>query len=59
MSNTENKKVSLADQIKQSLENKKKALADGKQSGKWANTNQTMKSQQTKKINNQKKRRGI
>lgn len=59
MSNTENKKISLADQIKQSLENKKKALADGKQSGKWANTNQTMKSQQTKKINNQKKRRGI
>ena len=59
MSNTENKKVSLADQIKQSLVNKKKSLADGKQSGKWANTNQTMKSQQTKKINNQKKRRGI
>ncbi len=61
MSNTtenEKKKVSLQEAIKQQLANKKENQTTNKKN-KWSNTNQTMKSQQTKKINNQRKRQGV
>lgn len=64
MSNTsdnqsEKKKISLQDAIKQQLANKKGNQSNSKGNSKWSNTNQTMKSQQTKKINNQRKRQGV
>ncbi|NOU99005.1 hypothetical protein [Paenibacillus planticolens] len=53
------KKVSLADAIKQKLAQKKAdqaaARANPKQAG---NTNQSAKSQMTKKVNNQRRRTG-
>ncbi|WP_179295374.1 hypothetical protein [Bacillus sp. FJAT-45350] len=55
---TEKKKVSLQEAIKQKLAEKKQAQAAGKANG-WVSSNQTMKSQQTKKSNNQRKRRGV
>ena len=64
MSNTnenlsEKKKISLQDAIKQQLANKKGNQSNSRGTNKWSNTNQTMKSQQTKKINNQRKRQGV
>ncbi|RXI99842.1 hypothetical protein DS745_13245 [Anaerobacillus alkaliphilus] len=54
---TEKKKISLQDAIKQQLANKKAGNSNqGK--GNWTNQTQSMKSQQTKKINNQRKRQG-
>jgi hypothetical protein len=55
---TEKKKVSLQEAIKQQLANKK-SQASHKGNSNWSNTTQSMKSQQTKKINNQRKRQGV
>lgn len=53
------KKISLQEAIKQQLANKKQQQSNQKGNSKWSNQNQTMKSQQTKKINNQRKRQGV
>ncbi|OIJ21395.1 hypothetical protein BKP45_01035 [Anaerobacillus alkalidiazotrophicus] len=53
------KKISLQEAIQQQLANKKAKQTQNKENNKWSNTNQTMKSQQTKKINNQRKRQGV
>ncbi|OIJ12011.1 hypothetical protein BKP37_14625 [Anaerobacillus alkalilacustris] len=53
------KKISLHEAIQQQLANKKAKQTQNKENNKWSNTNQTMKSQQTKKINNQRKRQGV
>ncbi|WP_017726095.1 hypothetical protein [Halalkalibacterium ligniniphilum] len=53
------KKVNLQEAIKQQLERKKQQAAAGKASYKTLQTTKTMKSQQTKKVNNQRKRMGI
>ena len=55
------KKISLAEAMKQKLEQKKQAQAQGgKQQKHQAAGNQaTMRSQSTKKINNQRKRMGV
>lgn len=56
---TEKKKISLQDAIKQQLENKKANQGAAKGSGNWSNATKSLKSQQTKKINNQRKRQGV
>lgn len=57
---TESKKISLAEAMKQKLAEKKQAQANQNTKGKHlAAGNQTMKSQLTKKPNNQKKRTGV
>lgn len=55
----EKKKISLQDAIKQQLANKKGNQTNNKANTNWRNTNDTVKSQQTKKINNQRKRQGV
>ncbi|WP_216830126.1 hypothetical protein [Alkalihalobacterium elongatum] len=55
---TEKKKINLQEAIKQQLANKKNNLSQGKAKGHAANQPKQMKSQQTKKINNQRKRMG-
>ena len=56
----ERKKVSLADAIKQKLNNQKQGQSTQKSANKSTISNtKTMKSQQTKKQNNQRKRMGI
>ncbi|MCY9657407.1 hypothetical protein P5G65_35300 [Paenibacillus chondroitinus] len=53
------KKVSLADAIKQKLAQKKADQAAARSNPKQAgNTNQSAKSQMTKKVNNQRRRTG-
>jgi hypothetical protein len=53
------KKVSLADAIKNKLAQKKQDQANQKLGGKQAGANSnTMKSQMTKKVNNQRRRTG-
>jgi hypothetical protein len=54
------KKVSLAEAVKQKLAQKKAEQASGQQQkGFHESGSQTMKSQHTKKINNQRKRMGV
>jgi len=56
----ETKKVSLADAAKRMLAQKKQAQPQGKGQGKMLPAgDQTRKSQQTKKPNNQRKRMGV
>ncbi|MFV8826248.1 hypothetical protein [Alkalihalobacterium sp. APHAB7] len=54
----EKKKINLQDAIKQQLANKKKNQGQGSINSHSSNQPQKMKSQQTKKINNQRKRMG-
>ncbi len=55
---TEKKKISLQEAIKQQLANKKANQNKNNQKNNWNNNTLTMQSQQTKKINNQRKRQG-
>ncbi|WP_209123471.1 hypothetical protein [Alkalihalobacillus sp. BA299] len=55
---TEKKKINLQDAIKQQLANKKKNQGLGNLSTHASSQPKKMKSQQTKKINNQRKRMG-
>lgn len=55
---TEKKKVSLQELMKQQLANKKQAQANGKQGNMGMAGNQKMKSQQTKKPTNTRRKMG-
>lgn len=55
---TEKKKVSLQELMKQQLANKKQAQGNGKQANKGFAQNQKMKSQQTKKASNTRRKMG-
>jgi|GEM_PF-4546511 len=55
---TEKKKVSLAEAIKQQLENKKANQSAGKGTSGPVNSNTSKKSQATKKVNNQRRKTG-
>jgi len=56
----EQKKISLADAVKQKLAQKKQEQANGsKQKFGPGGNQQTMKSQNTKKVNNQRKKMGV
>lgn len=65
MSNVENneqaapKKVSLQEAMKQMLANKKQGQATEKTGNGLVKSTKTMKSQQTKKTNNQRRRTGV
>ncbi|MFB9757497.1 hypothetical protein [Ectobacillus funiculus] len=65
MSNLENneqaapKKVSLQEAMKQMLANKKQGQATGKTDNGLVKNTKAMKSQQTKKPNNQRRRTGV
>jgi Rod binding domain-containing protein len=54
----EKKKISLADAIKQQLENKKANQASGKGGSGPINTDTSKKSQQSKKVSNQRRKTG-
>ncbi len=54
----EKKKVSLAEAIKQQLENKKAIQASGQGNKGPVNNNTSKKSQQTKKVSNQRRKTG-
>ncbi len=56
---TPKKKISLQEAIKQQLENKKKQALSEKQAKHHSHATKQMKSQQTKKQNNQRKRTGV
>ncbi|KKO53042.1 hypothetical protein [Paenibacillus sp. DMB20] len=56
--NNEPRKVNLADAIRQKLEQKKQQNASGKPGAFQPGTTQKMKSQNTKKPNNQRRRTG-
>lgn len=53
------KKLSLQEAIKQQLENKKKNAAGGKSTGNQLDQTKKMKSQQTKKVSNQRRKMGV
>lgn len=53
------KKISLQEAMKQQLENKRKHSAGSKTSTNTLPTTKKMKSQQTKKTNNQRRRTGV
>lgn len=53
------KKVSLQEAIKLQLENKKNQSSAGKSNSNPLQTTKKMKSQQTKKTNNQRRRTGV
>lgn len=55
---TEKKKISLAEAIKQQLESKKANQASGKGASGPVNTDTSKKSQQTKKVSNQRRKTG-
>lgn len=55
---TEKKKVSLQELMKQQLANKKQAQANGKLANKGLAQNQKMKSQQSKKPSNTRRKMG-
>ncbi|HAQ07614.1 MAG TPA: hypothetical protein DCR24_08880 [Bacillus bacterium] len=64
MTNTNNsevpkKKMSLQEAIKQQLENKKKNEAGGKANANQLDQTKKMKSQQTKKVSNQRRKMGV
>ncbi|WCN37933.1 hypothetical protein [Aneurinibacillus uraniidurans] len=56
---TEKKKISLQDAIKQKLASKKQAQQTAQNGQQRASGSQKMKSQQTKKPNNQRRRTGV
>ncbi|MFC3883598.1 hypothetical protein ACFOU2_08780 [Bacillus songklensis] len=56
---SERKKVSLEEAIRQKLASKKQNQSTGRCAASPVKTTQTMKSQQTKKRNNQRKRTGV
>jgi len=56
---TERRKISLQEAIKQKMESKKPQRASGNPMTNFSNTTHKMKSQQTKKPNNQRKRTGV
>lgn len=58
-STTEKKKISLQDAIKQKLASKQQGQQAGRGGLPHASGNQKMKSQQTKKPNNQRRRTGV
>ncbi len=53
------KKMSLQEAIKQQLENKKKNAATGKGVSNQLDQTKKMKSQQTKKVSNQRRKMGV
>jgi hypothetical protein len=53
------KKVSLAEAVKQKLAQQKQAQQQAKQGGFNSNQPKAMKTQNTKKVNNQRKRMGV
>jgi hypothetical protein len=53
------KKISLADAVKQKLASKKQGQSNGGFLANSVKTNPNMKSQQTKKRNNQRRRTGV
>lgn len=55
---SEKKKISLAEAIKQQLENKKANQSSGKGGSGTVNTDTSKKSQQTKKVSNQRRKTG-
>lgn len=55
----EKKKISLEEAIKRKLASKKQEELNAKQNKYSSTGNKTMKSQQTKKINNQRRRTGV
>ncbi|WP_332698672.1 hypothetical protein [Halalkalibacter lacteus] len=60
MSNeTPKKKINLQEAIKQQLEKKKNQASAGKPNNHLNQSTKKMKSQQTKKLNNQRKRTGV
>lgn len=64
MTNTPNndepkKKMSLQEAIKQQLENKKKNAAGGNSNANQVDQTKKMKSQQTKKVSNQRRKMGV
>ena len=56
---TEKRKISLQEAIKQKMESKKLQKTSGNSMTNFSNTTHKMKSQQTKKPNNQRKRTGV
>ena len=56
---TERRKISLQEAIKQKMESKKLQKTSGNPMTNFSNTTNKMKSQQTKKPNNQRKRTGV
>lgn len=57
--NNEPRKVNLADAIRQKLEQKKQQAGSGKPGAYQPGTTPKMKSQNTKKPNNQRRRTGV
>ncbi|MDX8289788.1 MULTISPECIES: hypothetical protein [Metabacillus] len=53
------KKMTLQEAIKQKLESKKQAQANGQAGAKGSNQTKSMKSQVSKKTNNQRRRMGV
>ncbi|TQR19231.1 hypothetical protein [Psychrobacillus vulpis] len=53
------KKMTLQEAVKQKLEEKKKLSSGGKGTGNGPATNQKMKSQQTKKVSNTRRKMGV
>jgi hypothetical protein len=58
MSN-EQKKMSLQEAMMQKLASKKQGQGNGNSSGNFSTATKSMKSQQTKKANNQRRRTGV
>lgn len=56
---TPKKKMTLQEAMKQKLEEKKAQAAGGKQLGHAAQTTKKMKSQQTKKVSNSRRKMGV
>ncbi|KQL34150.1 MULTISPECIES: hypothetical protein [Bacillaceae] len=53
------KKMTLQEAVKQKLEEKKNQASGGKSVGNGTATNQKMKSQQTKKVSNTRRKMGV
>lgn len=56
---SEKKKISLQEAIKQQLENKKGHASQGKGNTTGSQSTKKMKSQQTKKVSNQRRKMGV
>ena len=56
---TGKKKMTLQEAVKQRLEEKKNKASGGKAQGNGPATNQKMKSQQTKKVSNTRRKMGV
>lgn len=55
----ERKKISLQEAIQQKLAHKKEQQSQGRNNANFSHSNQKMRSQQTKKANNQRRRTGV